>query len=233
MIYCCPVTSALSSRILITNRLITFLTLHSRYPVLQPINTYYSLIGAVYVFRVCALFCPRIASSLLYWYYPHVLSISRNCFAPPHFPESPHRTLIPQCVYIVHTVRSLLARSLILFAFCLFSACILSVHSEYILSSLVLCISLLPCNLYQSGLVLVPVSRHLFPVDSSDSLSLVKCCFESVLLSVFCTVLPLISWLMNPCVSTSLLPCPIKPGFRHIVHLGPSFTFTPHHCTLH
>ena len=41
--------SALSSRILITNRLITFLTLHSRYPVLQPINTYHSLIGAVYV----------------------------------------------------------------------------------------------------------------------------------------------------------------------------------------
>ena len=42
--------SALSCRILITNCLITFLTLHSRYPVLQPINTYYSLIGAVYVF---------------------------------------------------------------------------------------------------------------------------------------------------------------------------------------
>ena len=71
--------SALSSRILITNRLVTFLTLHSRYPVLQPINTYYSLIGAVYVFRVCALFCPRIASPLLVRYYPHVLSISRNC----------------------------------------------------------------------------------------------------------------------------------------------------------
>ena len=42
--------SAISSRILITNHLITFLTLHSHYPVLQPINTYYSLIGAVYVF---------------------------------------------------------------------------------------------------------------------------------------------------------------------------------------
>ena len=42
--------SALSSHILTTKRLITFLTLHSRYPVLQPINTYYSLIGAVYVF---------------------------------------------------------------------------------------------------------------------------------------------------------------------------------------
>ena len=31
--------SALSSRILITNHLITFLMLHSRYPVLQSINT--------------------------------------------------------------------------------------------------------------------------------------------------------------------------------------------------
>ena len=71
--------SALSSRILITNRLITFLTLHSRYPVLQPINTHYSLIGAVYVFRACALFCLRIVSPLLVRYYPHVLSISRNC----------------------------------------------------------------------------------------------------------------------------------------------------------
>ena len=158
------------------------------------------------------------------------------------------------------------------------SVCFLSVfcvHSEYSLSSLVLCISLLPFNLYRSSLVLVPVSRHLFPVDSSDSVSLVKCCFESVfllfiiytppplvlslvysllvihgymfyripgidsvsmlsptslLLSVFCTMLPLITWLMNPCLSTSL-PCPIKPGFRYIVHLGPSFTFTPLNCT--
>ena len=94
--------SALSSRILITNHLITFLTLHSRYPVLQSINTYYSLIRAVYVFRVCALFCPRIASPSLYRYYPNVLSISRYCLAPPHFPESPHRTFIPQSIYSPH-----------------------------------------------------------------------------------------------------------------------------------
>ena len=52
--------SALSSRILTTNHLFTFLTLHSRYPVLQSVNTYYSLIGAVYVFRLCALFCLHI-----------------------------------------------------------------------------------------------------------------------------------------------------------------------------
>ena len=94
--------SALSFRILTTNHLITLLTLHSRYPVLQPINTYYSLIGAVYVFRLCALFCPRFASPLLYQYYLHVLSISRNCLAPPHFPESPHRAFIPQCIYSPH-----------------------------------------------------------------------------------------------------------------------------------
>ena len=48
--------STLSSRILITNRLVTFLTLHSRYPALQPINTYKFLIGAIYVFRACVLF---------------------------------------------------------------------------------------------------------------------------------------------------------------------------------
>ena len=67
--------SALSSHILVTNRLVTFLTLHSRYPALQPINTYYSLIKAVYVFRVCVLFCPCIASPLLYRDYLHVFPI--------------------------------------------------------------------------------------------------------------------------------------------------------------
>ena len=86
--------SALSSRILTTNHLITFLTLHSRYPVLQSINTFYSLIGAVYVFRLCALFCPRISSPSLSLNLPHVLSISRNC----HAPESLHRAFIPQCI---------------------------------------------------------------------------------------------------------------------------------------
>ena len=91
--------SALSSHILTTNHLITFLTLHSRSPVLLPINTYYSLIKAVYVFRLYALFCPRIASPL---YYLHVFPISRNCLAPPHFPESLHSAFIPQCIYSPH-----------------------------------------------------------------------------------------------------------------------------------
>ena len=115
--------SALSSRILITNRLITFLTLHSRYPVLQPINTYYSLIGAVYVFRVCALFCPRITSPLLYRDYLHVFPISCNCLAPPHFPESPHRTFIPQCIYCPHVAFSLCK----IFAFCMLSVCLFTI----------------------------------------------------------------------------------------------------------
>ena len=108
--------SALSSRILTTNHLITFLTLHSRYPVLQPINTYYSLIGAIYV-----LFCPRITSPLLYRYYPHLLSISRNCLAPPQFPESLHRTFIPQCIYSPHCAVSPCK----IFAFCMLSVCFL------------------------------------------------------------------------------------------------------------
>ena len=112
--------SALSSHILITNSLITFLTLHSCYPVLQPINTFYSLIGAVYVFRVCVLFCPRFTSPLLNRYYPHVLSISCNYLAPPHFPESRIECFIPQCIYCSH-VASVFARSLVLNAFCLFS----------------------------------------------------------------------------------------------------------------
>ena len=93
--------SALSSH-MTTNHFITFLTLHSRYPVLQPINTYYSLIRAVYVFRACALFCPCITSPLLYRDYPHVFSISRNCLASPHCPESLHRAFIPRCIYIPH-----------------------------------------------------------------------------------------------------------------------------------
>ena len=94
--------SALSSRILTSNHLITFLTLHSCYAVLLSINTYYSLIGAVYVFRLRALFS-HISSPSLYRYYLHVFPISHNCLAPAHFPESPHRAFIPQCIYSPHS----------------------------------------------------------------------------------------------------------------------------------
>ena len=115
--------------------------------------------------RVCALFCPRIASPLLYRDYPHVLSISRNCLAPPHFPESPHRTFIPQCVYIVHTVRSLLASSLFLFsASCLFPV--------FVLYTLCLALCIHRSGLIWSGLVLVPVSLGLYAILHWDALSL-------------------------------------------------------------
>ena len=115
--------STLSSRILTTNHLITFLTLHSRYPVLQSINTYYSLIGAIYVFRLCALFSQSISSTPLSRYYLHVFPISLNCLAPPHFPKSPHRAFIPQCIYSPH--------------------CSLIPCEFVFLSTLILCLSLL------------------------------------------------------------------------------------------
>ena len=153
--------STLSSCILTTNCLITFLTLHSRYPVLQPINTYYSLIGAVYVFRVCALFCPRIASPLLYRYYPHVLSISRNCLAPPHFPESPHRTFIPQCIYSPHSAFTPCE------IFNSVSFLLLSVYFVSLCQNLVLCI----CLSTWSSLVSSSCSCSLPSVSWSSSFS--------------------------------------------------------------
>ena len=54
------------------------------------------------MFRLCALFSMRISSPSLYRYYLHVFPISRNCLAPPHSPESPHRAFIPQCIYSPH-----------------------------------------------------------------------------------------------------------------------------------
>ena len=48
---------------------------------------------------LCASFCPCSASPLLVRYYPHVLSISRNCLAPPHSPESLHIMFYPS-VYL-------------------------------------------------------------------------------------------------------------------------------------
>ena len=51
---------------------------------------------------LCASFSPRISSTPLSRYYLHVFPISLNCLAPPHFPESPHRAFIPQCIGIPH-----------------------------------------------------------------------------------------------------------------------------------
>ena len=136
-----------SSHIPTMNHLITFLMLLSRYPVLQSINTYYSLIRAVYVFRLCALFSPRISSPSLYWYDLHVFPISRNCLAPPHSPEFPHRAFIPQCIYSPHSA---------------FSPCEFVLLTIF-LSILVLCLSLLP---FKSNIILAFISSscscHLF-----------------------------------------------------------------------
>ena len=140
--------SALSSRILTTNHLITFLTLHSCYPVLQSINTYHSLIGAVYVFRLCALFSPHISSPSLSLYYIHVFPISCNCLAPPHFPESPHRAFIPQCTYSPH-------QSL--------APCEFFLLHTYFLLSLYLS-SVMKFRTYSLRFV-IPVSCFLFPVS--------------------------------------------------------------------
>ena len=48
--------STLSSRIPDYYYLITFFVLHFNYPALQPINTYHSLIGAVFLYRHCVWF---------------------------------------------------------------------------------------------------------------------------------------------------------------------------------
>ena len=119
------------------------------------------------MFRLCALFSPRISSTSLSWYYLHEFPISRNCLAPPHFPESPHRTFIPQCIYSPH--------------------CSLVPCEFVLLSSLVLCGSLLLVTSLLLGLVLVSCSCHPFPCLPSDPVSLVKCCFEFIfLLFIIC-----------------------------------------------
>ena len=40
--------------------------------------------------------------------------LSHNSLAPPHFPESPHRMFIPQCIYCPHTVQSVFAIHIVL-----------------------------------------------------------------------------------------------------------------------
>ena len=135
----------------ITNHLISFLTLHSRYPVLQSINTYYSLIGAVYVFKLCALFSLRILSPWLYQYYLHVFPISRNCLDPPHLPESPHRAFIPQCIYSPHC--ALVPCEFLLSTYLLSTYFILNFFS--VISVIVLC-----CNFMFSPTTLLPLCMY-------------------------------------------------------------------------
>ena len=190
--------SALSVRILITNRLITFLMLRSRYPVVQPINLL--LLNRSHLctpmFRVCALLCPHIASPLLYRDCLRVFPISCNCLAPPHFPESPHRMFIPQCIYCPHN-HLLIARSLLCCTFFILYSCLIpeilsgSCFSPVILSSLVSPVNCccfirfhVAALLLMLRFCLVPVSLRLFcpvscfsPVVLSSLVSPVSCCF--------------------------------------------------------
>ena len=100
-----------------------------------------------------ALFSPRISSPSLSLYL-HVLSISRNCLAPPHIQESRIACFIPS-VFIVHTVLSFLASSSVLYVLC--------IHVVF----------------FDSEICLVPVfnSWYLFPAILPSPASPVYCCF--------------------------------------------------------
>ena len=173
--------SALSSHILTTNHLIPFLMLHSRYPVLQSINNYHSLIGAIYVFRLYALFSPRISSPSFSLYYLHVFPISRNCLAPPHFPESLHRAFIPQCTYSPH--QSLVPCEFLLSTYFILTFCA-------VISVIVLC-CIYSCFLFPGSFL----GLACFPCPCPCPVSLVFIFFISLCLLVF---LVLILWLLLP-----------------------------------
>ena len=87
------------------------------------------------MFRLCTLFSPRISSPSLYRYYLHVFPISHNCLGPPHFPESPQRAFIPQCIYSPHCV--LVPCEFLLTTFLLSTYFILTFFS--VISVIVLC----------------------------------------------------------------------------------------------
>ena len=117
----------------------------SSYPALQSISTYYSLIGAVYLFRPCAWFMSAYCVTPRYRWISLVLSISRNCLAPPHVPESRIARFIPQCIYSIYSTHLSLYLS---------SSSVLNV----------LCIPVAFC--LDSEICLVPVSNslYLFPI---------------------------------------------------------------------
>ena len=114
------------------------------------------------MYRVCALFSPRISLPSLYRYYLHKFPISHNCLAPPHFPESPHRAFIPQCIYSPHCAfvpcEFLLSTIYLLTIYLLYSCFIPTFFSLDICYSSVLYLFMLPvsCFLFRSSLF--PVS---------------------------------------------------------------------------
>ena len=150
----CPVTPPFAVVSLITNELTRFFVLLSHYPILQSIPTYYSLIGAVYVYRRCLCkSSPRIASPLVIVEF--VLPFSCDYLVPPHFPEPRIARFSPQCIYSPHL------------SFYLFAS----------LSVIFLLFIPVTCCLYPE-ICLVPVSCswYLFPVIRSSFVSHVNCC---------------------------------------------------------
>ena len=126
------------------------------------------------MFRLCVLFSLRISSPSLYRYYLHVFPISRNCLAPPHFPESPHRAFIPQCIYSPH----LSSRSLQ----------VLSYFISYFLVFIFLCLKYPPFRYYSCFLFLIRSSLLiLFPVSLPMSSKSCICIFHlSMSVGLFC-----------------------------------------------
>ena len=88
------------------------------------------------MFRICALFSPRISSPPLSPYYLHAFPISRNCLAPPHFPAysrafipqyiySPHKSLVPcEFVFLISLFDILLPPRVFIFLFPVSDSCL-------------------------------------------------------------------------------------------------------------
>ena len=144
----------------LTNKLTAFSDLFSRYPVLQSISTYHSLIGAVlcvYAVYVNPVRVSRHPS--LSFNFPHVLSVSCDCLAPPHFPESSHRMFYSPVYLSLH----------ISVAPCEFVICVTFIpvfcYFVYLFPEIrFLCVSLIPAFLLP-GVLQFPVSLVIcFPV---------------------------------------------------------------------
>ena len=83
----------------------------------------------------------RISSPSLYRYYLHVFPISRNCLAPPHSPESPHRAFIPQCIY--SPLCTLVPCEFLLYSYFILTLYLLYTYlSSLLISVIVLCLNI-------------------------------------------------------------------------------------------
>ena len=68
--------------------------------------------------------------------HPCYISITRNCLAPPNFPESPHRALIPRCIHIPHC--AIYLYFLTYFLYCFLYYCLTYLVCVYLFIGLVL-----------------------------------------------------------------------------------------------